>query len=395
MSYGFPSGGIFAQPLGIGGHGGTEFTECKTDTGLLVKKLGIWYSDQALQAIQVTYTDDSVGPIYGTSHKSYSEITLAPNEIVTKASLWGDGVGKRAGHIQLVTNQNQHFDVGKNVKGQNEYPIQIGSGILAGVCGRKGAEIDMLALIFLRPIDSIQITDLEFGALPKGAQGPQSKILDTTTQYNTTKGDITWTFSNALQKTNTKTISSTTTNTFGVKATVGVKVSAKLPIIDVGVEASASTEIGWSIAWAKMEQTATTDQITLTWSISGKMAAGDEPVICTASAVYGENEFPYTSKTTLSFVNPTASLSYTEKGLFKTQQWVNATAKAENSKGVVATTSTTAQSTALAAGNPASAPAPASAPGFKDRKHYLIHFLLYARRGCEVKLKLTLSILLR
>lgn len=365
-SYGFPSVGIFAQPLGIGGNGGTEFTECKTDTGLLVKKLGVWYSDQALQAIQVTYTDDSVGPVYGTSHKSYNEITFAPNETVTKASLWGDGVGKRAGHIQLVTNQNQRFDVGKTVKGQNEYPIQIGSGILAGVCGRMGAEIDMLALIFLRPIDSIQITDLEFGALPKGPNGPQSKILDTTTQYNTTKEDLTWTFSNALQKTNTKTISSTTTNTFGAKLTVSVKVTAQVPFIKVGGDVTTSLEAGWSIAWAHMESTATTDQITLTWSISGKMSAGDEPVICTASAVYGENEFPYTSKTTLLFVNPTASLSYTEKGLFKTQQWANATAKAENSKGVVPTTSTTAPSTAPAVNSPA------PAPSFTARKCYLI-----------------------
>ena len=383
MSYGFPTGGIFAQPLGIGGHGGAEFTECKTDKGLLVKKLGVWYDDDALQAIQVTYTDDSVGPVYGTSHKSYSDITFAPNEIVTKASLWGDGHGNRSGHIQLVTNQNQHFDVGKKVKGQDEYPIQIGSGILAGVCGRKGAEIDMLALIFLRPIDSIQISDLEFGALPTGPQGPQSKILDTTTQYNTTKSNMTWTFANALQKTNTKTISSTTTNTFGVKVTVGVKLSAevKIPVLKADAEVDESTEVAWSISWAKMEQTATTDQITLTWSISGTMAAGDEPVTCTASAVYGENEFPYTSKTTLSFVNPTASLSYTENGIFKTQQWVNATAKAENSKGVVATTSTTASNRALAASNPTSAPAPAPvsapppAPGFTDRNYYPILFL--------------------
>ena len=43
------------------------------------------------------------------------------------------------------------------------------------------------------------------------------------------------------------------------------------------------------------------------------MAAGDEPVIYTESAVYGENEFPYTSKTTLSFVSPIASRSYIEK----------------------------------------------------------------------------------
>ena len=98
-SYGFPSAAVFSQPLGIGGNGGTESTESKTDTGLLVKKLGVWYSDQALQAIQVTYTDDSVGPVYGTSHKAYREITFAPNETVTEASLWGDDVGKRAGLI--------------------------------------------------------------------------------------------------------------------------------------------------------------------------------------------------------------------------------------------------------------------------------------------------------
>ena len=130
------------------------------------------------------------------------------------------------------------------LKAKTEYPIQIGSGILAGVCGRKGAEIDMLARIFLRPIDSVKITNLEIGALTTGAQGPQSKMLDTTPQYNTTKGVITWTFSNALQKTNTRTTSSISTNAFGAKATVGVKVSAKVPDIDVGVEASATTEVG-------------------------------------------------------------------------------------------------------------------------------------------------------
>ena len=98
-SDGFPSATVFAQPLSIGGNGGTESTECKTDTGLLVEELGAWYSDQALQAIQVTYIDDSVGLVYGTFQKAYSEMTFAPNETVTKASLWVEGVRKRAGHI--------------------------------------------------------------------------------------------------------------------------------------------------------------------------------------------------------------------------------------------------------------------------------------------------------
>ena len=105
--------------------------------------------------------------------------------------------------------------------------------------------------------------------------------------------------------------------------------------------------------------------------------AGDEPVICTASSVDGENEFPYISKTTLSFVNPTASLSYAEKDLFKTQEWVNAIAKVENFKGVVLTTYMTAPSIALVASNSTSVPPPATALGFQDRKCYLINFLLY------------------
>lgn len=400
MGYGFPSGNIFAPAVPIGGNGGGEFTECKTDKGLLVKKLGVWYSGKALQAIQVTYTDDSVGPIHGTAHQTYSDITFAPDEIVTKASLWGDGAGKRSGHIQLTTNQNQHLDAGKDVKGQDEYPVQLGSGILAGVCGRKGYEIDLLALIFLRPINVIKITDLDFGDLPKGPDGPRSKILQKATQYNKTGKDLNWTFSNALQQTNTKTISSTTTNTFGVKVTAGVEftVTSKLPIIGAGATAKLDVETAWSIAWTKMTQTATTEQITLTWGISGTMAKDAEPVYCTASAVYGEHTFPYTSKTTLSFVNPAASLTYTEKGTFKAKQWAEATAKAENSKGEVPTTPTDTPGKApallkaapapvsgAAAGTPGEAreaaneaPAPAPAPGFSDRTCFLIRLLLCA-----------------
>ena len=175
IDYGFPPGTIFAEALGIGGGGGGEFTECKTNDGLLVKKLGIWYNKKGLQAMIVTYTNGKDGPVIGTSYDSYKEITLEPEEVFTRASLWGDGRRQMSGHILLETSKGQKFDAGKDIKGQTEYPIKTGSGILAGICGRSSYDIDMLSLIFLRPYESFKIENMIFGDLPVNSNAPQTK----------------------------------------------------------------------------------------------------------------------------------------------------------------------------------------------------------------------------
>lgn len=111
-----------------------EFTECKTNDGSRAIKLGVWYNKKGLQAVIVTYTNGKDGPVIGTSHDSYKEITLEQEEIFTRANLWGDGRGQKAGHILFETSRGQKFDAGKDVKGQTEYPIKIGFEILAGTC---------------------------------------------------------------------------------------------------------------------------------------------------------------------------------------------------------------------------------------------------------------------
>lgn len=78
IDYGFSSGGMFAEPLGVGRDGGAMFTECRIEIGLFVKKPAVWCCGWALQAVQLIYTDGSVGPLYGTSRHSYNENTFAP-----------------------------------------------------------------------------------------------------------------------------------------------------------------------------------------------------------------------------------------------------------------------------------------------------------------------------
>lgn len=372
MGYGFPSdSNIFAGPLGIGGGGGGESTQCKTSDGLLVKKLGVWHNKSGLIAVRVTYTDGTEAPAVGTSRDSYDEITLAPEEVISRVSQWGDGRGKQAGHIMLVTNKGQHSDIGKEVKGQTEYPIEIGSGILAGICGRSGYAIDMLALIFLRPFESLRISEMKFGDLPVGPGAPQTKQSQVVDFLPNPTKEINWTFTNSLQKTNSKQVSSTTTMTWGTKVTVKTTVEASIRFI-AKVEVDVSVEGSWSIATAKMISTTETEQITLSWGLSGKLQPGDEPIHCVASAIFGEAVFPYTGKSTITFANPPGSLMFTETGTYKVSQWMQAFATAQNSKGPVdAQPINSGDQNADGSWNPKTANKALPAPGPGDSKALL------------------------
>lgn len=51
----------------------------------------------------VTCTNGKDGPVIGTSHDSYKEMTTELEEVITRASLRGDGWGYKSGHILLET----------------------------------------------------------------------------------------------------------------------------------------------------------------------------------------------------------------------------------------------------------------------------------------------------
>ena len=150
------------------------------------------------------------------------------------------------------------------------------------------------------------------------------------------KGETTWTFSDALTKTNTKTVQSTLTNTWGAKASVKTTIKTGIPtVFEGGLEAT--VEASWQIAKANMKSTTETETVTLTYGLSGKISPGDEAVHCVASAVQGVGEFPYMAKTAIMFADPVEQLTFLEKGTYKVEQWMRAVANATNTKGPVET----------------------------------------------------------
>jgi len=76
--------------------------------------------------------------------------------IVSKAHLYGNGCGTRLGKIELFF---PGFEKSETISMPNhkaqQYSIVTGSGLLAGVVVRHGHDIDALALVFLRPLASV------------------------------------------------------------------------------------------------------------------------------------------------------------------------------------------------------------------------------------------------
>lgn len=274
--YGFPSDDLYCKANVVRGDGGHPFTECKADKGILIKKLGIWFDRYAFQGLQVTYADDTQSAIHGRSKDTYKEVGFIPGGPVTKSSTWGDGNGTRAGRVLFETKCGR-FEEGKNVDGQTEWPTVTGSGVLAGICGRADAEIDAFALIFIRPVDSVEISEVAWLPSANGSGGPEKVEVARYTPSNSTPRDVAWTFANSIAKTNTQQWSSTSTVTWGAK----VSVAPKITTLTGGWERAFGLEGSWNWAKAFTDQTTTTNTTNVSYGISGTLKPGDA-LVCTA-----------------------------------------------------------------------------------------------------------------
>ncbi|KAI9926801.1 hypothetical protein ASPWEDRAFT_717301 [Aspergillus wentii DTO 134E9] len=129
---------------------------------------------------------------------------FAPGERCTDLSLWANGIGTRCGRIRIYTSEGQSFDWGMH-GGKDEYPIDVGSGILVGFCGEGGSDIDRLGALFIKPIRRI-VSSVDYGQLPPGRQGIQSIELDSYQHVNKSSSDLNWSWRKSVSKTSSQTL---------------------------------------------------------------------------------------------------------------------------------------------------------------------------------------------
>ncbi|KAK8103329.1 uncharacterized protein PG998_010362 [Apiospora kogelbergensis] len=201
----------------------------------------------------------------GTSKGDSKEIKFDPGEACTELVLWGNGIGTRTGRIKIVT-EKQTFEWGKNVKGQDSYPQDVGGGILMGFRGRASEDIDCLSSYFLKPINSIDV-NVTYNKISDPTGGITS-IQEGDEKYdNRDNSEPTdWTYSNKITKTVTNNWSQAATSSWGM----GLKISAGVPEI-----AEVEQSFEWQISQTSEHGYSETSDCEVEWNMGGKLKAGE------------------------------------------------------------------------------------------------------------------------
>ena len=323
---GYPAG-PFTRQYTVGGTNGNWFQACKwvtNSSALVVQRLDVWWNSGTLKGIQVTYADGSRSQVFGSPNDSTASISFAPGELVTSLSLWGNGIGTRCGRIRLTTNLGQTFDHGKNTSGQTQYDGPVGSGVLVGLVGRSGHDVDQLGAVFLRSaVKSIKIGNVKYTpSLHQTSDGISEVILGQTYYSNPPDSpkDFDWDFINTVTRTKSTSFSQTSSNMYGANASVTV--SAEL--FGIGTEATAGFE--WQATKTQETTTETEESVELTWSLSGQLAPGTG-LTAISTCQQGIGDATYTSTVTLLLADGTVS-KYPENGVFTNVVYTKATATA-------------------------------------------------------------------
>ncbi|EMD32057.1 hypothetical protein CERSUDRAFT_126974 [Gelatoporia subvermispora B] len=309
----YPSG-PFTGEFVVGGFGGLPFQACKwvmNQSGLVVKGLDVWYNSSELRGIQVTFSDDSRSNVFGTPSNTHASVTFVPGERITSLTLWGNGHGTRTGRIRLTTSAGQTLDVGKNTSGLKANNAAIGSGILVGMVGRSGNDIDMLGPVFLNgEVTNISISNVVYNPPLTGSSGISEMTLDQVHYSNPPNAtqDLPWVFQGSLQRTTTTSFTQATSITYGLS--VSTEVSAEL----FGIGGKVGSTYTWQSTSLKQTTTSTSFAKTLTWEISGVLGPG-QGITTTSFCQQGVGNTKYIATVTLELSDGTVS-SYQESGVF-------------------------------------------------------------------------------
>lgn len=267
----------------VGGAGGRPFEISGVAQGKVVEKIGAWAGPWQIKAIRVWLTDAPPVTV-GEPSGAYREIAFEPGERVKRVSLWSNDAGTRLGWIELTTERGRIFSHGMTEqRRQQEIPIDIGSGILVGVTGRFGADIDALGFVFLPPIQRAVLTEVRYPTLEFDTPGIHIESLGSVLDDNGSSMTRTWLISGDREVMETFSWSVAR----GIAAHVDVTIEAGVPeIVRVG------RVVGWAVGATVVHAPHASRKRTLRWRISGALEPG-ETIALEAISRRGKQLVPY------------------------------------------------------------------------------------------------------
>ncbi|WYZ36251.1 hypothetical protein EsH8_XII_000001 [Colletotrichum jinshuiense] len=171
---------LFQPNKAVGGNGGGDF-QLLAKNGAFVKRIRVYHgtskwgsngSKGLLSGIEVDFTDGKTATcgVPDNSGKFVEcQLEVGKDEKIKSMSLYGMGDGQwdRTSELTFTTNKDQSLTAGSKEMKENEYKMDVGSGLLIGFQGRAGGIIDSLQPIFLKRVAKQYINNVEYPDLLK------------------------------------------------------------------------------------------------------------------------------------------------------------------------------------------------------------------------------------
>ena len=220
-----------------------------------IRSLTFWY-DNCISCCEVQLNGATESATFGRRDGNKSDTFVFGNgEKLTSLKIWYIGYNNgRLGGVQWTTSENRSFAFGYQ-NGAPTYSPNVGSGILIGLFGNYGSDIDCLGFAIFRTIKTARLIDLDYPNLDT-AQVQSAPMSIKTIRYDNSNGSIQqqFTFSGEMEVTNTSTWSLTTSVTLGLS----YEVSAGIPLF-VSKTKSVSLEMSVSGTYESSTTTRTTE----------------------------------------------------------------------------------------------------------------------------------------
>ncbi|WP_139363481.1 jacalin-like lectin [Flavobacterium sp. LM5] len=219
------------------------------------KALRIAANDNRMRGIKIYYANSRNG--YSDSDESFmfgqqaggqqGSFIFQPGELIKSLSIWNtkwDG-NTFVGAFKMVTSLGNVFYPKEKTSSHKEYVLNVGYGAVVGVAGRSGNALDKLGFYLIKDARALELSDViyEKKELPE----PNNVDLTNITYNNDTSEPQEYEYSYSYTEYDSYSWESNS----GFEQSYSVSISAEVPELEVGAEATAS----WVYSYETMEST--------------------------------------------------------------------------------------------------------------------------------------------
>jgi len=241
------SSSFYIKSTAFGGNGGTSFDKHKFLTkGFVIRKLEVWQGKSMLRGIRITYSDGSTDQM-GKLEEIYTsfELDYDNGERVIDLAVFNNYVygiqskDERCGAFKIMTNKGRTF-----FPQMTDRPLawkfmqSPGGGIILGLHGKHGDDIDSLGFRMIRPIRSMVLRDISYN-MQYMAQPVRRTYLDETIPNASPETIHFLAYEESMDIRRTGEWSISGAATFGLDFTI----SGVIPMIEATAEATASWDV--------------------------------------------------------------------------------------------------------------------------------------------------------